>query len=159
VIYGDASAYVDGSIIKNRGYEFIISATPIRTKDWTWSVSFNTGRDFNSIENNNRVNTPSDYLSGSAIVPGEAYGTFWAYDFAGLGHETGMPTFNKLNQKTPEDFSEYLVKAGCTIPDVSGGLSTSLRYKNFHLRAMFCDEPRRSGISATILCYQRHASA
>ncbi len=136
VEYGDLNAYIDGSIMKNRGYEFIISATPVRTKDWTWSLSFNTSREHNTVENNNRINSPEDYLTGAAIVPGESYGTFWAFDFTGLDHETGHPTFNNMDE-TPEDFREFLVKAGCTEPDIYGGINTSLRYKNLHLRAAF----------------------
>lgn len=136
VEYGDVNAYIDGSIMKNRGYEFIISATPIRTENWTWSLSFNTSRERNTVENNNRINSPEDYLTGEAIVPGEAYGTFWAYDFAGLDHETGYPTFNNMDE-VPVDFKDYLVKAGCTQPDIYGGINTSIRYKSFHLRAAF----------------------
>ena len=122
--------------MENRGYEFIISATPIRTENWTWSLSFNTSRERNTVENNNRINSPEDYLDGTAIVPGEAYGTFWAYDFAGLDHETGYPTFNNIDE-VPADFKDYLVEAGCTQPDIFGGINTSLRYRNFHLRAAF----------------------
>lgn len=136
VEYGDVNAYIDGSIMKNRGYEFIISATPVRTEDWTWSLSFNTSHERNVVENNNRINSPEDYLTGAAIVPGEAYGTFWAYDFAGLDHETGRPLFNKTDETQPE-FKDFLVKAGCTEPDLYGGINTSLRYRNFHLRAAF----------------------
>lgn len=136
VEYGDVNAYIDGSIMKNRGYEFIISATPVRTEDWTWSLSFNTSHERNSVENNNRINSPEDYLSGAAIVPGMAYGTFWAFDFAGLDHETGRPTFNGT-EESQADFKDFLVVGGCTEPDLYGGINTSLRYKSFHLRAAF----------------------
>lgn len=136
--YGVQSAYVKGTIMKNYGYEFIISATPIRTKDWTWSIAFNTSKDYNRVENNEIVNLPNDYLTGAAIVEGMPYGTIYAFDFAGLNPETGYPTFNGLDkEEKPVDFREYLVEAGCTEPDVAGGISTSLRYKNIHLRAQF----------------------
>lgn len=136
--YGVASAYIDGTKMKNYGYEFLISGTPIRTKDWTWSLSFNTSRDFNHVENNNFTNTPAEYLSGSAIVRDEAYGTLYAFDFGGLEPKTGKPIINGLKpDKTPTDFRGYLVKIGKINPDISGGVNTSLRYKNFHLRATF----------------------
>ncbi len=136
--YGVSSAYIDGTVMKNYGYELIISATPVRTKDWTWSLSFNTSKDYNRVENNNLINTPSDYLTGTAIVKGKPYGTIYAYDFAGLDPENGRPMFNNLEkEETPVDFKDYLVEAGCTEPDIAGGISTSLRYKNFHLRAQF----------------------
>ncbi len=136
--YGVDAAYIDGTKMKNYGYELIASGTPIRTKDWTWSLSFNTSRDYNRVENNDFTNSPSDYLNGTAIVRGEAYGTLYAFDFAGLDPETGEPTFNKMDPETvPTDFRDFLVKVGNVNPDISGGLSTSLRYKNFHLRAQF----------------------
>lgn len=136
--YGVSSAYIDGTTIRNYGYEFIISATPIRTKDWTWSVSFNTSKDYNRVDNDNLVNTPSDYLNGTAIVKGKPYGTIYAYDFAGLDPENGHPLFNNLEKdETPLDFKDYLVEAGCTEPDISGGFNTSIQYRNFHLRAAF----------------------
>lgn len=136
VEYGDVNAYIDGSVLKNKGYELIISATPVQTENWTWSISFNTSKYNNTVENNNRLNSPEDYLNGTAIVPGEAYGTFWAFDFTGLDHETGRPLFNNMD-KTPENFKDFLVVGGCTEPDLFGGISTSLRYKNIHLRASF----------------------
>ena len=136
--YGVSTAYIDGTTVNNHGYELIISGTPIRTRDWTWSLSFNTSRDFNKVKNNQFVNTPENYLNGTAIVPGEAYGTIYAFDFAGLDPNNGHPTFNNLNKDVmPTDFREYVVKAGNTQPDISGGVSTSLRYKNLHLRAQF----------------------
>lgn len=135
--YGVDAAYIDGTVMKNRGYELIISATPIRTKDWTLSFSFNTSKDKNTVENNKRHNTAVDYLNGTAILDDEPYGTFYAWDFKGLDPETGYPTFNKMDVENPDDFRDYLVKAGCTEPDISGGVSASLRYKHLHLRAQF----------------------
>ena len=35
VEYGLASAYVDGTTMRNHGYELLVSVTPIRTKNWT----------------------------------------------------------------------------------------------------------------------------
>ena len=139
---GVSNAYVDGTTMKNHGWELIVSGTPIRTKDWTWSLSFNTGKVSNTVTNNKRINSLSDYLNGTAIVDGQPYGTFYAYNFTGLDHKTGQPVFagvsrDELTEKTTDDYLSYLVKAGCSEPDISGGISTSLRYKQFHLRATF----------------------
>ncbi len=41
---GVANAYVDGTTMKNSGYELAVSVTPVRTKDFTWSLSFNTSK-------------------------------------------------------------------------------------------------------------------
>ena len=101
-------------------------------------MSFNTSKDYNEVSKVKVINSPDDYLHGLSVVEGEPYGTFYAFDFAGLDGETGYPTFNGLEKDaTPDDFRDYLVKAGCTEPDVSGGISTSLRYKKVTLRAQF----------------------
>lgn len=62
--------------MKNSGYELAVSVTPVRTKDFTWSLSFNTSKVKNTVRNNQRENTRDDYLNGTAIVSGEKYGTF-----------------------------------------------------------------------------------
>ena len=138
VEYGVGTAYIDGTVMKNSGYELYISATPVRTENFTWSLAFNTSRVRNKLENNERVNTRSDYLSGEAIVEGEAYGTFYAYAFDGLNAENGRPQFKYMDVEPRENNElDYLVKAGCIEPDISGGLTTSLRYKKLTLRASF----------------------
>lgn len=135
--YGVDNAYVDGTTMRNKGYEITVSATPIRTKDWTWSLSFNTSKVTNTVDSDTQVNQLSDYLNGTATNTGDAYGTIYAFDFAGLDPQTGRPTFNKMDIEDAKDYTDFLVKAGSREPDISGGISTSLRYKNFHLRATF----------------------
>ncbi len=76
-------------------------------------------------------------MNGTFIKDGDKYGTFYAFDFAGLDHNTGRPTFNGLDIQNASDYTDFLVKAGSKEPDIFGGISTSLRYKNFHLRATF----------------------
>lgn len=134
---GVANAYIDGTTMKNCGYELYISATPIRTKDFSWSISFNTSKVRNSIKNNERVNTRADYILGNAIVEGDAYQTFYAYAFAGLAPEDGRPTFKNMDIESTGSDLDYLVKVGCLEPDISGGINTSIRYKKWALRANF----------------------
>lgn len=135
--YGVSTAYIDGTTMRNKGYELTVSVTPVRTQDWTWSLSFNTSKVFNSIENKDRINTLSDYLNGTSVLPGDEYGTFYCFDFKGLDPETGRPTFNNLDITDAKEYTDFLVKAGTREPSITGGLNTSIRYKRVHLRAMF----------------------
>lgn len=135
--YGVDAAYIDGTTMRNKGYELIVSVTPIRTKDWTWSLSFNTSKVSNSVDSKDRVNSLNDYLNGTFIKPGTKYGTFYAFDFAGLDHEKGYPIFNNLDKTDATDYTDFLVEAGTREPSISGGLNTSVRYKNIHFRATF----------------------
>ena len=125
---GVANAYVDGTTMKNSGYELAVSVTPVRTKDFTWSLSFNTSKVRNTVRNNQRENTRDDYLNGTAIVSGEKYGTFYGFAFNGLDPANGRPTFKNMDIDVTENDLDYLVKIGCMEPDISGGLNTSLRY-------------------------------
>ena len=129
--YGIENAYITGTTMGNSGYELTVSCSPIRTKDWTWSLSFNTSQTRNEIDNSQRVNSREDYISGSAIVTGEPYGTFYAYKFAGLSHNDGRPIieFPEGNDWDVSNPLNYLVKAGSTIPDVQGGIGTTLRWR------------------------------
>lgn len=134
---GMNSATVFGSRMDNTGYDLIISVIPVRTKDFLWQFSVNTGLARNKLAQNQRINTREDYLSGNAIVNGEAYSTFYSYSYAGLNGKTGIPTFNKMDIKPTSNDLDYLVKSGKLDPDFSGGFSTMLRYKNISLSTQF----------------------
>jgi len=134
---GMASAIVLGSRVENKGYDLIVNIVPVRTKDFTWQFSVNTGLTRNKLFNNDRVNTRADYLNGTAIETGEAYSTFYSYAYNGLKHENGMPSFKYMDVQKSNNDLDYLVNSGKIEPDFSGGLSTSLRYKNISFRAQF----------------------
>ncbi len=134
---GFDNAYVFGSKVENRGYDLIVNLIPIRTKDFTWQFSVNTGVARNTLRNNHRVNALGDYLNGEAIVNGEAYSTFYSYAFNGLDPNNGRPVFNYMDIDLTDNYLNFLVKTGKLTPDFSGGFNTMLRYKNVSLRAQF----------------------
>lgn len=134
---GVANGIVDGTVMHNDGYDFVVDVTPIRTKNFSWHLSLNTSVANNSVEKNNRVNTLSDYLDGSAIVNGVPYSTFYSYDFDGLDSENGQPTFRNLDVEGAATPLEFLVESGKFTPDFSGGLNTMFKYKNLSFYALF----------------------
>jgi hypothetical protein len=146
---GMNSATIFGTKMINRGYDFVVSVTPIRTKNFTWQLSVNSGLARNTLKENDRINSREEYINGKAIVNGEAYSTFYSYVYNGLDPDNGRPKFKYLKydginigdpleeeQKT-EEYLDYLAKSGKTEPDVSGGFNTMLRYKGLALRAQF----------------------
>lgn len=48
--YGVTSMPVNGGDMLNRGWELSVSLTPVRTKDFVWSLSMNTSKNTNKIE-------------------------------------------------------------------------------------------------------------
>ncbi|MFB6457089.1 SusC/RagA family TonB-linked outer membrane protein [Chitinophaga sp. Hz27] len=130
---GMNSTTIFGSLMENTGYDMIVSVVPIKTKDFMWQLSVNTGLARNKLEQNQRINTIDDYLSGSAIVNGQAYSTFYSYAFAGLNNTNGVPKFKNMDIKPTSNDLDYLVKSGKLEPDFSGGFSTIVRYKGISL--------------------------
>lgn len=133
---GLANGVVSGSTMTNRGYDFVVSVTPIRTRDFQWQLSLNTAVARNDIKKNSRLNQLNDYLNGSAIVEGESYSTFCSWNFSGLNPEDGTPMFAGIEEgkASPRDF---LVKSGKFTPDFSGGLNTNFRWRNWQFYALF----------------------
>lgn len=140
---GMKNAIVDGGEMTNTGFDLVLNAVLLRTKDFTWQMSFNYARAANSVTKNDRINTLSDYLDGSAVVNGEAYSTFYSYHFLGLNPENGQPVFEHVNDGTEskdivgETPTSYLVKSGSILPAFNGGFNMMLKWRNISLYALF----------------------
>ena len=91
--------------LRNRGIEFSINATPIRTKDWNWNIGFNISADRNKIikldgqaqeiyklggMSNNEIQT-----EGNLFV-GESLNTIYMYLFDRIIQESDMDYVNSL---------------------------------------------------------------
>lgn len=139
---GVATAYIDGTVMKNSGWELTVSATPVRTENFAWTLSFNTSRENNKVRNDKIDYDVDDYITGVRQIDGYAYGSFWVYDFIGLNGSNGYPIFNYISDGygLPAPTSnplDYLVWAGSSEPKFYGGLSTNFRWKNWNLSTSF----------------------
>jgi tonB-linked outer membrane protein, susC/ragA family len=104
-----SSGYLDQlanvGTLRNRGIEFSINATPIRTKDWNWNIGFNISADRNKIikldgqaqeiyklggMSNNEIQT-----EGNLFV-GESLNTIYMYLFNRIIQESDMDYVNSL---------------------------------------------------------------
>ena len=104
-----SSGYLDQlanvGTLRNRGIEFSINATPIRTKDWNWNIGFNISADRNKIikldgqaqeiyklggMSNNEIQT-----EGNLFV-GESLSTIYMYLFDRIIQESDMDYVNSL---------------------------------------------------------------
>ncbi|WP_294141438.1 SusC/RagA family TonB-linked outer membrane protein [uncultured Sanguibacteroides sp.] len=137
----------DGDV-ENKGWELSFSLVPIRTKEVTWSLSFNTSKNYNKVSRagEKKNTTVEDYINGSLVVNGKALDSFYSYQFKELDNN-GFPTFN--GQEETNDKGEMIVSSqkeaieraltysGQRTPDLSGGFSTSISYKGFTLNGLF----------------------
>ena len=134
---GVGEGIVFGSTMGNKGYDFVINVTPVRTKSLTWQLSLNTSITRNSIEKNERVNYLNEYLNGSCFVDGRPFSTFYSHIFSGLDSRYGQPEFKNMDKKSVENVTDILVESGKFTPDFSGGLNTMVKYRNISLYALF----------------------
>lgn len=138
---GANSDVVSGSIIENNGYEASLQIIPVRSRNFTWTVSANSSVNHNKVRTHRSSDSYNDYLTGKANISGDAYSTFYSYQFAGLNPDDGTPLFLYMDvSKPPAPFTSslnYLVPTGRMLPDISGGFSTSFRYRSFTAGLMF----------------------
>ncbi len=145
-INGVNSYTLNGGDIKNTGYSISLKATPIKTKDFSWSLSTHYSANINKIKTSEFENyTKNNYLNGTALVNGESVGTFYSYKFLGLHPKNGGPLFKDydtqihlLKDKSIEETVKMvMVKSGNREPEFNGNFLSSFTYKSFSLSAMF----------------------
>jgi len=143
VEYGTAQMYVNGSDMTNTGYDISVRVVPVKTRDWMWSVQFNTSFNTNNVVKPQYVTNLNTLTNGTALVNGYPVDGFWSFRYAGLNHNTGRPMFKYMDVDTNlallknPDATQYLSYSGNANPRISGGISTSLRYRNLMLAASF----------------------
>lgn len=158
-ITGGNSIWQNIGDMSNRGYELNISATIIRTADFTWEASFN------HTINTNRVNKlhPQVDLTGSGIITdrtitkkGLKLATYYLPEYAGVDPDKGIPliwevdkdvyaktgqtarTGKKIPLTSTNGANNRMILEGRSgIPDWYGGFSNSFRYKDFDLSMVF----------------------
>ena len=146
--YGKTTMKLNGGHINNSGIEISINATPLKRDNFTWTVGFNTSKNWNRAEtairnNGTEVITKTDFLNGNSnriLQKGKPLDAFWSYSFAGLDPQNGYPTFNKLEYDVVDaaiDPSTFLVYSGQKNPFITGGLNTSFRYKSVSFSTSF----------------------
>lgn len=149
--YGMGTLKLNGGIIVNHGLEWTMNITPIKTKDLVVSIGFNASKNWNKTETDDRTArvdqlTHRDFVAGNSQRPlrkGYSLYSFWAYDFTGLDHETGLPTFRGTQveefenpDKTIDPLS-FLVYAGESEPFFTGGINPHVRWKDLQVSASF----------------------
>lgn len=137
--FDPTTGYTKGTInsgsVSNRGAEIVLTATPVKTRDWEWNTTFTWSKNTNKIESLSEFADErqiiGSYVNGSVYIIGTKGGTtgdIWGYKLKRNNRgeviigSTGMP-------ERPSEI-EYV---GCALPDWKGGFNTSLRYKNWRL--------------------------
>jgi TonB-linked SusC/RagA family outer membrane protein len=124
--------------ISNRGIEIALNATPVAGKNFSWDLNLSFARNVNKVESL-AEGTPFLVLSdarwmGVSVVamPGEDYGSILGYDYQ--RDPKGNIILNPTDLQPMISASRQVLGKG--VFDWTGGLSSTMSYKNFSLGAV-----------------------
>ena len=140
---------INAGNIQNQGVELALNTTPIETKDWTWDLNFTYTKNTSKI-----VELHPNVANYITLVGDAAYGNYRIASVAEVGGEygllksdavpnydekTGLPILELASYNTRHSVyysrSGVVQTVGSIQPDFLGSVNTSLRYKNWTLRA------------------------
>lgn len=142
-----SSYYTNIGSVVNRGFEFSLQGTPIKTKDIQWNLNFNATFNHNEItELDPSIDEGGLKYSYQILKVGGSVYEAYMKKYAGVNHETGEAQWYKdvtddkgvTTQELTTDITEATsYDLGSTLPTVVGGFGTSLSAYGFDLSAQF----------------------
>lgn len=140
---GYTSIVYNAGTVRNRGVELLFDFVPVQTRNFRWDVSVNWAKNFSKV-----LDLPDEVSDGQLLVSsfstsaekdrvnfyieeGKPYGTYWTY--TPQRTEDGKLIVDEYGKALLSDNLEY---SGYDANyKWTGGLSTSLTYKNISLSA------------------------
>ena len=131
---GYTQKLINAGKIKSHGYELMLTGTPIKTKDWNWDISLNWGLNRTRCESLDREIsrfTLGEIRSGSVVVEsGGKYG-----DIIGKAYKRDDQGRIVVDDNgLPQSVSDQVI--GNMLPNWTGSIGNTLRYKDFMLSAL-----------------------
>ncbi len=138
---GVLSMPMNGGSLENYGWELSFSFAPVRTKNFIWTMGLNTSKNYNKVTSKLESNENwQQAVAGNINKQGYPVSGFWAFEFAGLNPENGIPLYNLPGIDTPEaktDATVYMKYMGKLDPDFTAGLNMGFRFKDLTLSTSF----------------------
>ena len=131
---GFSSTYINAGNLENKGLELTLTARPVVTSDFSWSVNANWSKNVSKMKeiaegiNFFSLASPQGGVNIGAELNGP-YGVIRGSDF--VYHENGQPIVNEDGHYEQTDNSNEVI--GNMNPDWRGGISNKLNYKNWSL--------------------------
>jgi TonB-linked SusC/RagA family outer membrane protein len=130
--------------MENRGVDLSITSVNVRRPNFEWTTNFNVGYLQNEVTNLPEAAVDDQgrrFLNGSAnqrAIEGESVNTFFLIRYNGVNPETGDAEWlDAEGNITLSPTSADRVIVGSAIPDFTGGLTNTFRYKDLSLSAFF----------------------
>ena len=123
---GFSSVTTNAGDIENKGIEFSLTAYPVKTPNFSWSIGFNISFLQNKIKSlysdNELLSAYTDLFPTHILKVGQSEGSFWGYKYLGVDPQTGNPNYSPGEQVL-----------GKATPDYFGGLTNDFKYKQWDL--------------------------
>ncbi|MCY1719640.1 SusC/RagA family TonB-linked outer membrane protein [Prolixibacteraceae bacterium Z1-6] len=133
---GYTERVINAGKINNKGIEILVYGTPVKTKDFTWDVTFNFAKNVNEVkelpEGLDKIQLARAPFGGAYInaVEGATFQEIYAYDYV---YENGKKVVGEDGMYIT---SGELTSVGSVLPDWTGGIRNSFRYKSFDVSAL-----------------------
>lgn len=141
---GGTRYLINAGEVSNKGFDISLTANIIQSKDWDWSTSINGTYLKNKVE---KLTAQQPIIYGGSfqsiinectiIKEGEAIGTLYGYEWAGIdqdGYDTYYAADGSVTRTPAVTDRKVLGKA---TPDFTLGWNNNIRYKNWSLNAFF----------------------
>ena len=132
---GYSSAVLNAGKTSNKGIELSLAATPVQTDNLRWDIGVNFAKNTNELlelaEGIENIRYTSLFGVTLEARPGQPLGTFYGYDFQ----------YDDAGNKLVDDDGYYLSTEtvqplGTILPNFTGGVFTTLDYKNLSFYAL-----------------------
>lgn len=133
----------------NKGIEIELHLEPIRTKDFTWSINLNATKIKNKITKMPEQNP--EIISGTKkLKEGSSIYDFWLREYMGVNPANGEAWYranafvasNSFILENKDTVTNNMNNArfnynGTSIPNLTGGINSTISYKGLSLSALF----------------------
>lgn len=152
---GFPTQWQNAGTVENNGIELLINSENIKTRDFSWNMSFNFTSNRNRIISLANDSLKQGYYPQNSyyLFKGDDINTLKAVKYAGVDPQTGMPRFEKLvfganGEKTGVEYVNTIAEVdaasdgrqfqtiGSFQPRYYGGLTNTFTYKQFSLSVL-----------------------
>ncbi|CAN5275369.1 SusC/RagA family TonB-linked outer membrane protein [soil metagenome] len=140
---GASAFFTNGGDVENRGFELILTGTPVRVGDFNWDITFNIARNISLVKEINderpSIEVGGDFLRRFRIEEGSPFGEVYSRGY--LRDEQGRVLIGA--DGVPRITSGFTARVANYNPDWLGGIRNAFSYKNF--RFNFLIDIRQGG--------------
>lgn len=152
---GYTSKVLNAGEMRNYGFELQLSGEPIRTKDFSWTITVNALRQYNEVvelaEGVESIARGGTWAADLRVAKGLPYMAIFGQDYV----------YNDNGERIVDEdgfykFTSERVYLGSAIADWTGGISTMFRYKGLFASVLF-DFQKGGAIHSTSLQWAKYS--